>query len=102
LLATFQADHASDLEVRGTMRIVARDETRHAALSWQVAAFLCPQLSERERAHIARAQRAALCQLEQQLEEPSRVERELLGSPTRAQALALLRSLERLVVGALG
>lgn len=99
LLATHQAEHASDEEIRKTMRIVARDETRHAALSWRVAAFMQTKLSAQQAEQVARAQQLALHELVDEIEEPCRRERELLGTPSRQQARLLLGSLWPLVAG---
>jgi len=99
LLATHQAEHASDEEIRTTMRIIARDETRHAALSWQVAEFIRSKLTPQQADQIARAQQLALRDLVDEIEEPCRRERELLGTPSRAQARLLLSSLWPLVAG---
>jgi secreted Zn-dependent insulinase-like peptidase len=98
LLATHQAEHASDEEIRKTMRIVARDETRRAALSWKVAAFMQTQLTEQQARQLARAQQTALRDLVDELDEPCRRERELLGTPSRTQARLLLSSVWALVV----
>jgi hypothetical protein len=62
LVATWQATHATDPAVRRAMKRIAPDETRHAALSKAVAAFIEPKLStaamrrvEQARAEAARA-----------------------------------------------
>ena len=54
----WQATAAADPRVRRVMRGIARDETRHAALAWQVAAWAEPRLRARDRAAV-RATRAA-------------------------------------------
>jgi hypothetical protein len=63
LLAHCQAEAALDPEVRQVMRVLARDETRHALLAWQIAAFLAPRLSAREQQALALARSAAFAQL---------------------------------------
>jgi len=60
LQATFQAAHARDPELARAFRGVARDETRHAALAWEVAGWIDALLSPEERAEVATAQRAAV------------------------------------------
>ncbi|MFT3927088.1 MAG: hypothetical protein QM778_31370 [Myxococcales bacterium] len=95
LCATFQSEHARDPQVRWAMASLAEDETRHAGLSWQLAAWLLPQLSPSQRARIRQAQREALENLRNRvLKEESEELRALAGLPTRAQALTLVASLE--------
>lgn len=53
LVATHQAQHAADARVADTLGQVARDETRHAAFSWDLAAWLTTQLSAEDRALVA-------------------------------------------------
>ena len=63
LVASWQASRAKDPEVARTMRRIARDETRHAALSHAVAAWLEPQLTEADRRRLALARRRAVARL---------------------------------------
>jgi hypothetical protein len=49
LLAWQQATSAQDPVFARVLRGIAADETRHAALAWEVAAFIEPKLSARER-----------------------------------------------------
>jgi hypothetical protein len=49
---------------RRALRAIARDEIRHADLSWQLHAWLWPQLDAGERASILAAGRAARAELE--------------------------------------
>lgn len=58
-----QARHAQDPVVRAGMARVAEDETRHAALSWAVAEWSLPQLTDAQRDVIRGAQRAAISAL---------------------------------------
>jgi hypothetical protein len=60
LLACWQAEHADDPEVRAAFVRIARDETRHAALAWTVAAWAHERLPEGARRRVARARRAAV------------------------------------------
>jgi hypothetical protein len=60
LEATHQAARATDARIAAAMRVIADDETRHAALSHSMQGWLLPQLSMRERAHIDGAQREAV------------------------------------------
>lgn len=104
LLAQHQAALASDPLIREVMRVIARDETRHAQLAWQVADWIAPRLSARERTHIDQAQRAALAALKlgKQLPTlpPSAASTVGLPSPLIARQLArgvahMVRNLQR-------
>jgi len=59
LLATYQAGNARDPVIREAMARIARDETRHAALAWQVAGWLSGQLAEEARLRVSAKRRAA-------------------------------------------
>lgn len=89
-----QAEHAQDPLVRAAMKQVAEDETRHAALSWAVAEWALPQLSEAQRAEIRAAQRAAITGLTRSVTIP---EADTLlhdaGLPAPHVALAMLQAL---------
>jgi hypothetical protein len=63
LLATWQAAHAEDDAIRAAMTRIATDETMHAALAWDVAAWLDDRLSEAARRRVAHARRAAVEEL---------------------------------------
>jgi hypothetical protein len=60
LVATWQAAHAADPELREVMTRVARDETRHAVLAWDVDAWIRPHLTPDARARVDAARAAAL------------------------------------------
>src|SRR4029079_4274037 len=64
MMATYQAAHAEDAEIARIMRRVARDETRHAALSWAVARWAWPALDEAARAALAARCRGAITSLD--------------------------------------
>jgi hypothetical protein len=63
LLASAQAIAARDPVVRAAMGRISRDETRHAALSWQVHGFLMRRLPPAARQRVLQAQREAARQL---------------------------------------
>jgi rubrerythrin len=92
LVATSQAAHARDVRVRAAMRRIARDETRHAALSFQIAAFLEPRLTPSERATVRHAARAAFEELMAASDSAAIPE---LGLMTGAGHRALAEGLER-------
>ena len=60
LLATRQAEHATDPVIARAMQGIAADETRHAALSWAIARWSLTQLDAEERSAISAAWRVAM------------------------------------------
>ncbi|MGE0321056.1 MAG: ferritin-like domain-containing protein [Polyangiaceae bacterium] len=94
LVGLWQAEHAAEPEVRAALRDVAEEELRHAALSWRVAAWLEPRLSDSERERIALARGQAFAELTQEcaVEPAAQLVRDA-GLPTARQALALVRHL---------
>jgi hypothetical protein len=91
LVAHHQAAHAQDEEIRALMRRIADDETRHAQLSWDIAAWAEAKLTRSERQHLGAARQAALAKLERELTasvDPALVE--VAGMPDAASALAML------------
>jgi hypothetical protein len=94
--ATWMARHARDRGVRAAMVVIARDETRHAALSWQIADWSSRLLGESARASLAEARRAAILQLSAELHEPQ--SRTLVQAglvPPARERVALLSRLGR-------
>ncbi|MFO0664037.1 MAG: hypothetical protein U0174_08800 [Polyangiaceae bacterium] len=69
--AALEAHHvaavAADRRVRASHRAIARDETRHAELAWDIAAWAESRLSGRELRRIDRARQSALRALEDEL-----------------------------------
>jgi len=59
LTAHFQAPHATDPHVRRAMKVVAHDETRHAALARRVANWLENKLDPMANARVAQARARA-------------------------------------------
>jgi bacterioferritin (cytochrome b1) len=93
LLAWQQAASAQDPVVAQVMREIAADETRHAELSWAIAAWLEPQLPARERAAVDAARSGALAQLSAEIAAdplPSDA-RAQIGWPSTARQQALLQ-----------
>lgn len=90
LVGTYQAERVADPELGRVLRGIARDETGHAALSWDVADFLSSRLPAAERARVEERRRAAARRLRaslatQTVHDADRV----LGVPEREIALAL-------------
>src|SRR5207244_1607298 len=96
LLATWQAQAATDPVVRAVMQRISRDETRHAALSWQVQRWLDTRLDPAARARVASARSAAALELLQAIRTetaPSFAAR--IGLPDRARSHELASELAR-------
>lgn len=91
-LAAMQAERATDPRVRRMMSVIAKEELGHAALSWQLAAWLDSRLDARGRERVAEARRGAVAALFEELanEGPGS---ELLGLPDAATARTTLASM---------
>jgi hypothetical protein len=90
LVASYQANHANDLHVRAAMHRIARDETRHAATSWQLHRWLGRRLDARSRNRVDEAMRKAAEQLFAELAVPpprDAAKRAGLPSPQDARRL---------------
>lgn len=96
LVGLHQAEHAADPEVRTAMRQIAEDEVRHAALAWQIAAFIEKKLPKEQARAVERARRSAIRNLERELagEYSGELQRDL-GLPNRAVALRMARALKQ-------
>jgi hypothetical protein len=92
-IAWHQAALARDPHVAQVMCGIAADETRHAELSWSVAAWLEPQLSEADRSAVAAARGLALRQLEREIDAEAlpQAARAELGIPSATVQRALLQ-----------
>jgi hypothetical protein len=90
LVATRQAARARDPEVAREMGRIARDETRHAALAWEIARWLAPRLDADARERVEQARRAALASLRCEVALTPRSVARALGLPTGAEAQRLV------------
>jgi hypothetical protein len=89
-----QASFSRDADVRRTLGSIARDELRHAAWSFQLAAWAKPRLRASERAEIARRQERALEQLAEHRDESTPEEgQSIVGLPDERGARALFDAL---------
>jgi hypothetical protein len=94
VVAAFQARHAADGAVRRSMRAVARDEARHAALAFAVDRWIHGRLSNAARGRVGRARLRALASLRRELRGESSSEiGDTLGWPTGVRARTLLDAL---------
>jgi hypothetical protein len=91
LIGMWQARFAGDPNVRRAMASIARDEGRHAALSWQIAAWIEPRLDAKVRAELEAAKVRAVDQLKEDLavDPPPSIVR-IAGMPTAPAARRLL------------
>lgn len=92
LAAHHRAEHAADPALRAVFGRIARDETRHGQLAWDLHAYLMTRLSAHERDQVLAAQRdalAALPELARRLGEGPRA----LGMPSGDHAHALATGL---------
>ncbi len=94
LVALHQARAARDDVVRGTMEIIAADETRHAALSWAVFHWAAARLGRTAREAMHAALRDAIGELYSEVREPDVDLVRIAGLPTSVEQKRLLRQLE--------
>jgi hypothetical protein len=96
LVAHVQATEARTPALRRAMRAIARDETRHAALSWELSRWAEARMSARDRARVRAATRDALDRLEVELTRPMADEvHTIAGMPRADRARALFGGLRR-------
>ncbi len=96
LVGHHQALHARDAEVREVMTRIAEDETRHAALSWDIARWASERLSSAELEALREARREAVATLREEVAIP--VDAALIteaGVPAPEVAASLVATLER-------
>jgi hypothetical protein len=93
LIATHQAGAATDPLIRAGMAVIARDETRHAALADLVALWCHERLTPAARTRVAESAAAARAELERGLttELPGDAEA-ILGLPSATLARRMLAS----------
>jgi hypothetical protein len=94
-VATWQAGHAADRRARTVLSRIARDERRHAALAWSIAAWMENRLSPGDRKRLAAAQRAAIETLKVEANHADPTEaQQAAGAPSRDVAVGLVGALE--------
>jgi hypothetical protein len=94
LVAHHQAAAAEDRSIASAMHSIAEDETRHAGLAWDVAAWLEPQLSPEARHEVNAARTRAIAELREALTyEPKQALRQVAGLPTATSAITMLDAL---------
>lgn len=101
LVAQVQVSRAADADVRATMAAIADEETEHAALSWDIAAWIESQLGEEDRARLLEERRDAFATLARELAAPVDAGvQEVSGVPCSTEALRMLESLEPTLLAA--
>ena len=93
-LGYWQQEHAVLETFKQVIAHITEEESKHAALSWEIHEWAFPQLSINEQQQIRQAQLNAIERLEQtfMVEEESSL-RQALGMPDRDQVQALLKQL---------
>lgn len=101
LVAHLQMSRAGDADVRDCMAAIADEETEHAALSWDIAAWIEAQLDEEQCARLAAERRDAFATLARDLAVPvdPRVAR-VSGVPAAGDAVRMLEGLEPMMLAA--
>lgn len=95
LCGAHQAATAADPVVRAALAGITADETEHALLAWQLAAWVEPRLDRGARRRVDEARRAAVREL--RAESEASVEPELcavLGLPTPERAVAMMEAMQ--------
>jgi hypothetical protein len=96
LVACWQARVAADPVIRAAMKRIARDETRHAALAFEVDAWVRGRLDASGRARVEEGRRQAFDDLFARSGEAPIALRAPLGLPTQLQSRVLLSHMARL------
>jgi len=96
LVAHWQAAAAMDTVIRAAMTRIARDETRHAALAFEVDAWLRGRLERATKARVAAVRDRAFGELRADEAEAPEPLRSKIGLPTRSQSRFLLEQLARI------
>jgi hypothetical protein len=93
-VAAVQAKRAGDQHFRTAIKVIAREEARHAQLSWAVAQWLDGRLDEGARGRVRAARdRAAEQLLRETAVEPDAAVVSRMGVPTAVEARAMVQSL---------
>jgi len=100
LVAIYQAERSSDPEIRSALVDIARDESRHAELAWDVASFCGEGLAADDVEAIEASMQEALATLRAEIEGAVDADlRRLAGLPGRDDALRLFELVEGVVRG---
>lgn len=94
IVATWQSNTASSSAIRRTMRSIASDETRHAALSWDIASWAAKGLSTSSNDRIRDCFAKAMDQLSSELTNVPREIHRVAGMPSLVHQRALLAAMQ--------
>ncbi len=92
LVATYQSHHASDLQVRAELQVIAQDETEHAALAWDVAEWIASRLTRDEQGAVEQALENSRSDLRADLASDGFAPK-VLGLPSPSTALRLFEAM---------
>jgi hypothetical protein len=96
LVATHQALTADDARIREMLGRIAMDETRHAALSWDLAAWFDTQLEAGDRLRVRDARERALRCFERSLDTKlDETDKRRIGMPDETRARVLFDGMKR-------
>lgn len=95
LVATWQASHASDPSIASEMTRIAKDETRHAALAWEIARWSSEHLSKDAHDRLKMQVAQAIEVLESEIAEPAPELTRVAGLPTALRQRSFLSALRR-------
>ncbi|MEO7111054.1 MAG: ferritin-like domain-containing protein [Polyangiaceae bacterium] len=101
LVAMWQAERATDSDVASAMKTIAVDETKHAQLAWNVAAWAEKRLDAKSRKRVNAAKTKAIRDLEKEITidaDPDLIAR--AGLPSAAEQRRLLAALSENLFGA--
>ena len=89
LLAMWQGENAEGAALRGSLRRIARDETRHAALAWSMARWAEQRLDRAAQLRVADARSAAVGELRRRVSgaDPALVRRGLVPGARAARSM---------------
>jgi hypothetical protein len=93
IVATWQSTRATCPRLRATMKRIARDETRHAALAWEILHWGMAKLAPRESARVRRTLHRELAALPTRVPRLSATTLRTAGLPSARERNVLARSL---------
>jgi len=96
LCAIWQAEHAQDQAVREVLYRIESEESHHALMSWDIHAWLWPQLNEEEQQLCQQAMFETIAELEADLHvEPPPALIQIAGLPPAKEALRMFQQLKQ-------
>ncbi len=99
-ITAHQARAATDGEIARVMESVARDESEHAALAWDLHRFFETRLDSSARSEVSATLREAFAELRTEARSAERTKSRTAGLPDRNTAIGALDRLERALLAA--